>query len=277
MAGAIYQDPQLEQRRRQLEGDRDRLQAAEDMRKSQQDIAQQELLNNQLRAQQFALDNSAGMQANSNIPRQVTDTSMTIPDGSYAPNSTGGSGSRGPATGGFGTSVPQIDGRYMSLVEFKPPATTTTPQPSVSMGPGTFGPADATAYQNAAFARLKDKSGQLGQGAVESLAAQLAGRGISGQSGTFGRGLADIVSRSVQPLADLNVAHLGQEYDAAGRERQLSEARANAEYQGGIAQRGQNVSSQQALNSLLAQLAMGEYQGGISQRGQDLESLYRLL
>jgi hypothetical protein len=177
---------------------------------------------------------------------------------------------------------PDLEGRYMRLAQPriqmpKVNESGSSPLPRESMPEADFTPGDATAHQNAAFSRLKDSSGQLGAGAVSSLASTLAGRGIGGHSGTFGRGLADIVSQTVQPLADLNVAHLGEEYSAAQRARELSEGRASNVFSGNIAQRGQDISTQSALNQLRAALAQAQYQGEIAQRGQDLSSIYRLL
>lgn len=183
------------------------------------------------------------------------------------------SGSKAPQQGGFGTSVPQIDGRYMSLVAPPNPTLNESTPAQVKMGEGNFTPTDATAHQDAAFARTKDKAGALGKSAIDSLSSMLAGRGVSNQSGTFGRGLVDRISAATNPLADLNVAHLGEEYDAANNARQMSEARASTEYQGGIAQRSQDMSSQQAMNNLKTQLALAGYNGNLSQ----LEMLYRLV
>lgn len=230
-------------------------------------------------AEQYALDNSVMMQGNSDIPRQVTDTSMTIPGGGMAPN--GGSSSttnRQSASGGSaGTRQlpPEIQGRFMPLVELGQ-IDQTPPQlpPQVQRQGGSFTPEDATGYQNAAYARLKARAGEAGRSAIDSLANEMAGRGI-GNSGTMLRGMSDRIASAVQPLADLNVAHLGEEYDAAGRARQLAESAASDSYHGGISQRSTDISAAQALQQLKAQLAMQKYQGGISQRGQDLESLYR--
>lgn len=252
-------------------------------RTAQQQIRDDELQNNQLVAQRYALGESARLQADPSNPRTVNDTSMSISNGGMASGSASGSTRRTPSglsgagAGGF-VMPPALDGKYMPLVnmpEFNPTAGNPLP-PQVSMGAGDFTPEDATGYQNAAFARLKDKSGQLGRSAVDSLAAELAGRGISGESGTFGRGLADRVSQSVQPLADLNVAHLGEEYQAANRSRQMSENARLAQYSGNINQRNQDMSTQLAIDQLKSALAQQQYSGGIQQRGQDLETLYRM-
>jgi hypothetical protein len=280
---AQYNNPDLAYRQKLQEGELQRRQSDADTRNKQLQIEQDEHNRNALTAENYALTQSHGMQS-TDAPRTVTDTSMTIgTGGGSASRAASGSGSR-LATGGFGSANPQIDGRYMSLVQFQQPNLATAPQqPRETLGSGGYGPQDAKAYQDAQFARLKDKSGSLGQGALQSLASTLAGRGISGQSGTFGRGLSDIITRSVQPLADLNVEHLGQEYAAAGHERDLSEQRASTAFNGGIQQRGQDMSSQQAMNNLLTQIAQIKYQGEIGQRDSQadrdlqLQKLYGML
>lgn len=245
----------------------------------QRQIEQDQFTNNELNAQRYALDNSYKLQQNSDNPVKVTDTSMTIsndrPEDSGV-SARAASASAGSGGGGTRQLPPDLAGRFMPLIQMgdlNPPQGQLPPQ--VSMPAASFTPQDATAYQDAAFARLKAKSGDLGRGAVNSLSSELAGRGISGASGSFGRGLADIVSSSVQPLADLNVAHLGQEYDAAGEARRLAEQRAGTEFSGGIQQRGQTIQGQQALDALRAALLQAKYSGEINQRGQDLDALYR--
>jgi hypothetical protein len=76
----------------------------------------------------------------------------------------------------------------------------------------------------------------------------------------------------VQPLADLNVAHLGQEYQAAQRARELAENRAQAEFSGGISQRGQTINANNALNQLRLALAAQKQEALMN----ELEMLRRL-
>lgn len=189
---------------------------------------------------------------------------------------------RTPSGGGFGTANPQIDGRYMSLVQFQAPEIKQKTPPREVMPQADFTPADATEFQNAAFGRAKAISGGLGKSAIDSLVSQLAGRGIS-NSGTTGRGIAGEIVKAVDPLSELNVAHLGQEYSAAQRARELSEQRAAQAYSGAIAQRGQDINSQQALDNLMAQIAQLKYQGEVQQtegglnRQLQLQRLYEML
>lgn len=275
-AAVNYIDPNMAYKAALQSGDQQRKQReAEDLNRQRQ-ATQDESARYSLMAQKSAYNQSQALQTDSRNPRTTNGEVMNISDGS-GEGSASGSARRLP-TGGFGSANPQIDGRYMSMVEFKPPTLNSSPTPPREVMPeGDFTPPDAKAFQDAAFARLKDKSGALGQSAISSLASQLAGRGISGSSGTFARGTAQQIVNATQPLADLNVAHLGDEYQAAQHAQDLSANRANTIYQGGIAQRGQDLSNQNALNNLMAQLSMTEYQGKIGQRGQDLEALYRML
>lgn len=239
---------------------------------AEQDTYQQQLQANQLKAQGYALDQSYMMQG-TNAPRTVTDTSMTIGNGG------GSSASRSSGvSGGFGGVPAPVSGRYMSLVNFKPPveATSSDTMPREHMAPAAYGPVDASAFQNAEFGQKKAQAGAMGKSAVDSLVASLAGRGIA-NSGTLGRGIGDRLALAQQPLTDLNVAHLGQDYQNSQHERDLSENARQNEYSGNINQRGQDASLMMALNSLRAQLASTKYNGEITQRGQDLDQMYRML
>lgn len=225
-----------------------------------------EMENNYLKAQRFALDQSHLMQQDPNMPRTVTDTSMTI----------------GP--GGVGTQKmlpPNLMGRFKNLINnatYKAPTDLNMSTPDkVAMKEADFSPIDATAYQDAQYARLKEKAGLMGKSAVGSLSSELAGRGIGNASGAFGKGLANIVSQSVQPLSDLNVSHLEEEYKAAQRARELSESRVQNEYSGNITQRGQDLNQQNALNALKMALADNRYQSDFNKSNQWQQLLLRYL
>lgn len=103
---------------------------------------------------------------------------------------------------------------------------------------------DPQAAQRAAFSAAKSRAGNLARSSLETLRAELAERGILG-GGTEAQGIADSVVRGTQPLLDLNVAQQGESLDIAKQERGLGEARANTIYQGGIAQRGQDINALQ--------------------------------
>ena len=140
----------------------------------------------------------------------------------------------------------------------------------VAWGNLDFTPADARAHQDAAFSRLKATSGQLGRNSVTSMRGELADRGILG-SGVEARGLTDRLASTLQPLADLNVAQLQEEYDAAQRAQELALAQETAKYSGGINQRGQDIGLISSREGNALQAAMANMQGGISQRGQDMD------
>ncbi len=126
------------------------------------------------------------------------------------------------------------------------------------------GPVDTTAAQGAAFGRAKDTVGQVSQGALTGLRSALAGRGMLG-SGAESRGTAAVVNRGQGELGD--VARQ-QAIESAG----LAERQGNVNYQGGIAQRGQDISAQQAREAQLAETARAGYSGAIAQRGQDIQA-----
>lgn len=239
-------------------------------------LRQTEAANNELLAQRYALDQSNMMQSSAANPRTVTDTSMTISSpgegGGFAASGSRSSGSGG---GGGGQLPADLAGRFMPLVGMDSMNLPSSPTPpEVQLGEADFSPQDATAFQNAAVGRTQALAGQQGQAAVKTLTERLAGRGI-GKSGTLARGIGERIGLAQQPLTDLNVAHLGQEYGAAQRARELSENRAVQGFQGGIQQRGQSIQAQQALDALRAALVQGKYQGEIQQRGQDLSALFR--
>jgi hypothetical protein len=278
--GLQYLNEDQEYKRQMQEGGRQLRQNETDGYLRRQRQMQEEKQRNALRASNLALVQNQNLSQDSSNPRTVTDDSMQISNGGSAMRSASGSSGSGSGrivpSGGFGTSIPQIDGRYMSLVAAPNPSLDSSTQPNVTMPDADFSPGDAKAYQDAAFANLKAKSGAMGKSAIDSLIAQLAGRGIT-SSGTTGRGIAQEIIRANDPLNDLNVEHLGQEYEAAGRARELSENRAQAIYSGNLSQRAQNISSQTALNNLKAQLALAQYQGEIGQNTNQLEAILRMI
>lgn len=128
--------------------------------------------------------------------------------------------------------------------------------------PVAFDAPSFAAAEAAAFNRAKDKVGESAQGALTGLRSSLGARGLLG-SGVEGRQTASVFNEGQQQLGDVGRA---QAIDAA------NQAQKNAEltYSGGITQRGQNLTAQQAANALAAQLRMADYSGQITQRGQDL-------
>jgi len=110
---------------------------------------------------------------------------------------------------------------------------------------------DVSGAQTAAFGAAKAKAGALGRSALGSLRSELAERGIIG-GGTEARGLVDTLAGATNPLSDLNVAQQGEALGIAERNQALAAQQAATQYQGGIAQRGQDIGQQQ-FNAQLAQ------------------------
>lgn len=123
-------------------------------------------------------------------------------------------------------------------------------------------PTDTSAADAAIFARAKDTVGDVSRGSITALRSALAGRGQLGGGGEF-RGTSSIIERGMGELGDV-ARELAIQSSERGQER------AALEFQGGITQRGQDLSAQQAANALAARLAEVAYQGEITQRGQDL-------
>lgn len=107
-------------------------------------------------------------------------------------------------------------------------ATGSTPAPVASIAP-----VDTTAAQDAAFARAKDRVGQMGAGAIAGLRASMGGRGLLG-SGSEGRATADVVNRGQGELGDVI---RGQAVDQAD----LAQKTAEDNQRAALTQRGQDL------------------------------------
>ncbi len=107
------------------------------------------------------------------------------------------------------------------------------------VGRETFDTPGMEAKQAAEFARAKDLAGLTARSALTGLEGAMAGRGIVG-SGVEGRGMASIINQGQQQLGEV-----GRQQAITGAE--LAQRNAETAYQGGITQRGQDV-SQQALD-----------------------------
>lgn len=130
-------------------------------------------------------------------------------------------------------------------------------------------PVDTTAAQSAAFAHAKDQVGQVGQGALTGLRSSLGSRGMLG-SGAESKGVASVANRGQGQLGDVARS---QAVDSSA----LAERTATTNYNGGISQRGQDITTRgQDLSATAAQralegsLAATGYTGAITQRGQDI-------
>ncbi len=143
------------------------------------------------------------------------------------------------------------------------------PAGGVSAGPNvTYGgsPMDnsavnsaASAQQNAAFGAAKSKAGAMGRSALQGLDSEMAARGISG-SGTQGRGLVDRLAAATNPLSDVNVAQLGENTNIAQHNQDLGATAAGQQFQGGIAERGQNLAAAEDSAQLAQTAALAKRQ-----------------
>jgi hypothetical protein len=121
---------------------------------------------------------------------------------------------------------------------------------------------DTSAAQSAEFARAKDLAGLTARGALTGLAGAMAGRGTVG-SGVEGRGQQAVINAGQQQLGEV-----GRQQAITGAE--LAQKQAETAYQGGITQRGQDISAQGDAATRALQESLAQYQGGITQRGQDI-------
>jgi hypothetical protein len=103
--------------------------------------------------------------------------------------------------------------------------------------------ADARA---AAFSRAKDQAGKIARASLTSIAEQIAGRGISG-SGIEALRAAGAIGGAGDELQELTRDQLVADNNRAADISDMS-------YQGGITQRGQDLSARQSYLSLLAGL-----------------------
>lgn len=115
------------------------------------------------------------------------------------------------------------------------------PGPAIS-----YGGADLTAKQEAAFARAKDRAGMLARSADTSVRENAAARGVLGA----GFETEEVAKRAIAPsmnvLGDLNARQMAEAYQAASHG-------ADVAYQGAIEQRGQDQSAKlSSMNALLS-------------------------
>lgn len=123
-------------------------------------------------------------------------------------------------------------------------------------------PVDTSGAEAARFGRAKDTVGATTRSSLTGLRSALASRGQLGGGGEL-RGTESIIGKGMGALNDVTrqEAITGAETD---------QANAALEYTGGITQRGQNMTAQQASEALAQRLKEVSYQGDITQRGQDL-------
>ena len=110
-------------------------------------------------------------------------------------------------------------------------------------GGGAAGPAaNEEAARAAAFARAKDRAGQVARASLTSLREALGGRGLLG-GGAEVRGTADIIGGAAGDLGDFEREQLIQDLD---RSADVSDRERAA----GLTERGQNLGYRQSLLSL---------------------------
>lgn len=115
--------------------------------------------------------------------------------------------------------------------------------------PPTVNYPDNSAARNAAFARAKDQAGQTSRAAIEALRGQLAGRGLLG-SGIEGGQTAEIIAQAAQGPNEVTREQAIQDALNAAHVADIS-------YQGGITQRGQDISALEAERARQAQQLQG--------------------
>lgn len=117
--------------------------------------------------------------------------------------------------------------------------------PTVQYGPT----GDADPAMAAAYARAKDVAGQQSRAAMNSLSSLMSERGMLG-SGYDSAGQRNVVSGAFNQMGDINREQLIQQLQNISHVRDLT-------YQGGIQQRGQDISKQQAILGLLNSMGGG--------------------
>jgi hypothetical protein len=129
----------------------------------------------------------------------------------------------------------------------------SAPQIAAPIAPSNAGVNTATdAAQNAAYAKAKSRAGAAARSSYSGLKSELADSGLLG-GGTQARGLVDRLAAADNPVNDVNVAQLGENATNARHNQDLGADMAKTGYQGAIAQRGQDLSAQQAERALAIQ------------------------
>lgn len=141
--------------------------------------------------------------------------------------------------------------------------------PQVTLPQATGPDTATTSAQDLAFGGAKAKAGSMGRASLDALRANLAERGVMG-GGTEARGLTDRLAAATNPLSDLNVAQAQSNVD-------VGQERASEQYQGGIAQRGQDINAAQQKRALDVSTQMQKSAQQQQYLQQVLSSLSKLL
>lgn len=119
----------------------------------------------------------------------------------------------------------------------------TIPPPVQFPGGGAVTAPDTSAANAASFAAAKSKAGAMARSSVNSLASEMADRGILG-SGTEARGLTDRLAGATNALSDENVAELNKNVEITQHAQDLAAENQRAQYSGAIGQRAEDINAQ---------------------------------
>jgi hypothetical protein len=120
---------------------------------------------------------------------------------------------------------------------------------------GLTGAEDAA--RSASFARAKDQAGLIGRSAMNSLAGVMGARGLTG-SGLAANAAGGVINQQANQLGEVN-------REEAIQGGNLARQRASEQYQGGITERGQDISAINAQRQAMLGL-MGGFTGQVTAR-----------
>lgn len=163
--------------------------------------------------------------------------------GAFASNALGGI----PSLGGLANPTGSATGAFGGSVSGSASGTGTGTGGSVTSG-SSIAPLtmpDMTASNNATFAAAKDKVGQQSRASLDALNGELGSKGMLG-SGAEVQGVRDVVNNNAEQLGQVT-------RDSAKANAATALDLAKTNYTGSIAQRGQDIQSQEANASLALQ------------------------
>ena len=185
----------------------------------------------------------------------------------------------------LGSALPGVPGTSVASASGNP---ATVPPPSLSgltaaagSNPGTVGapgapsgtagtgynriaPVDTSAAEAASFNKAKDQVGLESSGALTGLRAALGGRNLLG-GGLEGMATTQAATSAAGELGDVSRQQAVTRADEAQKNAQ-------ANFEGGITQRGQDFQKEEAGNSLAGELAIAGTNSAVTQRGQDISN-----
>jgi hypothetical protein len=235
--------------------------------------------------QSYPAQNTFGLSANNYGAGGSYGTGGYNPSGGSSNPSGSSSSSSGSLAAPSLNYNPQSGGSITSP-NFNYTSSNTKSPANVTMGalPGQVSQTtlDTSAAQNAQFNRAKDLASQNAKSALSGLSSAMAGRGLLG-SGTETRGmertfqagqqqLGDVARQQAMTAADMAQRQAEAAYQGGIAQRGQDIGVLDQQYQGDISQRGQDISSQQEDAQRALQAALGQYQGGITLRGQDIST-----